>query len=316
MVTTGATAQAGSDDTVVARVGTLAITRGDLERKMSRIPAIQLSLFGSNPGEIRRGFLEKVVVRDALMSQGAAARKLLDQPEVRLRLDEALRGALVAQIRKQNADPAAISTEEVSRYFEANRDKFQAPERIMVWRILVATKEEAQKTIDEVKKAGDPARWKEIARERSLDKASRERGGDLGFLGPDGHSSEVSVKADAALYEAASKLGNGEVAPEPVAEGKQWAVVWRRGAQPALKRSMTSEEPAIRALLARQKVESTLKATSERLRKELVSEVNYEGVNVVDITGTGEVSQRKRGDVIKHRAVGKPQPSSGPGGLR
>jgi len=316
LVTVGAAAQTGSDDAVVARVGPATITRGDLERRMSKIPGIQLATFGANAADIRRNFLEKVMIRDLLMSQSAADKKLPEQPEIRLRLLDALRSSLVAQIRKQSADPKSISSEEVARYYEANLDKFQGPERVMVWRILVASKEEAQKIIDETKKTGSEAKWKETARERSLDKASNERGGDLGFLGPDGHSHEVSVKADAALYAAAAKLHNGEVNPEPVAEGKNWAVVWRRGSQPALKRPLEMEEPTIRGLLARQKLEAALKVATEKLRKDLVSEVTYEGVNLVEITNVGEVSQRHRSDVARHKALGKPQPAAAPGGLR
>ena len=310
-----ASAQSG-DDTVVARVGTTVITRGELERRMSKIPRIQLATLGTNDGEIRKNFLEKIVLREHLFALGAADRKLAERPEIQLRLKENLRNALASQLRAQGADPQQISAEEVARYYEANRERFQGTERIQVWRILVATREEAQKILDEVKKPGSEARWKEIAREKSLDKATSERGGDLGFLAPDGHSHEVSVKADQALHAAASRLKDGEICPEPVQEEKQWAVLWRRGSLPAMQRPLELEAPAIRGLLARQKLESSLKEATEKLRKELVRDVTYEGLGSVELSPDGQVTPRKHYEVSRHKAAGRPQPAQVPGGLR
>ncbi len=311
-----ASAQTGGDDAVVARVGTTVITRGELERRMSKIPRIQLATLGATDGEIRKNFLEKIVLREHIFALGAADRKLAERPEIQLRLKENLRNALTSQLRAQGADPQQIPAEEVARYYEANRERFQGTERIQVWRILVATREEAQKILDEVKKPGSEARWKEIAREKSLDKATSERGGDLGFLAPDGHSHEVSVKADQALHAAASRLKDGEICPEPVQEEKQWAVLWRRGSLPAMQRPLEVEAPAIRALLARQKLESALKEATEKLRKELVRDVTYEGLGSVELSPDGQVTPRKHYDVSRHKAAGRPQPAQAPGGLR
>lgn len=313
LVVTGASAQQGADDLIVARVGSDTITRGELERRLARVPAIQLATFGSSADEIKRAFLEKVVVRDHLLSQGAAS--IADQPEQRLKQSEALRTALLAKLHQQ-ADPRNIPDDEVARYYEANQAKFQTPERVRVWRILVATRDEAQALIADLKKSGGEARWKDVAREKSLDKASNERGGDLGFVGADGRSSEVSIQVNPALAVAALKVPAGEIVPEPVAEGERWAVIWNRGVQPALKRPLELEAGSIRQLLGRQKLEGAAKALTDKLRAELVRDVSYEGVQLVEIAASGEVSPRRRTDVVRHKAPGKPQPSSAPGGLR
>jgi len=311
-----ASAQTGADDAVVARVGSTTITRGELERRMKKIPRIQLATLGATDAEIRKNFLEKVVLREHLFALGAADKKIADRPEIQLRLKENLRNALASQLRNQDADPRTIPEAEVTAYYEANRARFQGPERILVWRILVATKDEAQKLIDEVKKPGSEAKWKDLAREKSLDKATSERGGDLGFLGPEGHSHQVAVKTDPGLYAAATKLKDGEICPEPLQEEKKWAVLWRRGSQPATERSLEQEAPAIRGLLARQKLERSMKEATEKLRKELVREVTYEGLGSVELTAAGEVTPRKHYDVSRHKASGKPQPTPAAGGLR
>ncbi|MCU0657563.1 MAG: peptidyl-prolyl cis-trans isomerase [Polyangiaceae bacterium] len=316
LVTLGASAQTGPDDTVVARVGTVTITRGEMERRMRQIPRIQLATLGTSDAEIRKNFLERVLVQERLMSLGATDKKLADRPEVRLRLQETLRNATIQQLRKQAGEPKDISNEEVARYYEQNKERFQGVERIQLWRILVATKEEAQKILDEVRKPEGEARWKELAREKSLDKATHERGGDLGLVAPDGRSNEVTVKVDPGLYAAATKVKNGEIIPEPLPEEKQWAVVWRRGNLPPMSRPLELEAPSIRNLLARQRLEASVKETTERLRKDLVREVTYEGLGSIELSMAGQVTARKHYDVSRHKAAGKPQPAPGPGGLR
>lgn len=310
-----AAAQTGAQDTIVARVGPMTITRGELESRMRQIPHIQLALFGKSDTDIKKNFLEKVIVQERLMSLGAADKKLTEQPEIRLRTQEILRNALVNQLRKES-DPKNIPSEEVAAYYQANQSRFQEPERIQVWRILVATKEEAKKILEQVKGKEGEAKWKDIARDQSLDKATNERNGDLGFLAPDGRSHEVTVKVEPGLYLATSKLKNGEIAPEPVPEDKQWAVVWRRGNLPAVQRPLEQEAPVIRNLLARQKLENKLKSISDKLRKDLVREVTFEGLGSVELTVMGEVTPRKHYDVSRHKAAGKPQPTPAPGGLR
>lgn len=309
-------AQAGPDDTPVAKVGPLTVTQGELERRLQQVPGLQLASFGKTPDEVKRAFLERVVVPELLLTLSARAKKLDERDDVRLRLRDILRQALVAQIRKQQGDPAGISSDEIARYYAENREKFQTPERVQIWRIATATKDDAQKILDEVKKPGGDKRWKDLARERSTDKATAERGGDLGFVGPDGSTSVPTVRVEAGLFEAAKRVQNGDFVPEPVAEAKGWAVVWRRGSTPAVNRPLEAEMGTIRALLARQKVEGEAKAIVAKLRAESVRDVSYELLSVVEISGQGEVSPRKKPGVVKTKALGKPQPSSGRDGLR
>jgi parvulin-like peptidyl-prolyl isomerase len=315
-VLTGVTAQAGPDDTIVAKVGPLTLTKGELERRLARVPGIQLATFGSTPEEVRRAFVDKVLVTEMLFSLGAREKKLDAREDIRIKIQDTYRQALLTSIRRPQGDAVQVTPEEIERYYADNRDKYQTPERLQVWRILVASKDEAQKLIDEVRKPGGEKRWKDLAREKSTDKATSDRGGDLGFVAADGKTAVPTVRVEPALFEAAKKVQNGEIVPEPVPEGKAWAVVWRRGATPAVTRPIELEAGSIRSLLVRQKIEGTVKETLSRLRTELVSGVSYDLLNLVEIGNTGEVSPRKKPGVVKTKAPGKPQPTGGPGGLR
>jgi peptidyl-prolyl cis-trans isomerase C len=304
---------AAEDNAVVARVGPLTITQAELHARLSKLPRIQLALLGKDDAEIKRTFLEKVLIPELLLSEGAKRRGLTDQPDLHARIRDAYRSALLATLRDEAT--ASVTDDDVKAFFEANRARFEAKERIQIWRILTASKEDAQKIIAEAKQT-TPEKWMTLAREKSLDKATNQRGGNLGFLDETGGSSEVAVRADPLLFAAAKKVKDGELVTEPVPEGEKWAVVWRRGSTPAVARSLSSEAQSIRQLLIRQRTEAAAKAIVDEGRKHLVKEVEPTLTAIVVVGKTGEVATRQKSGVTP-KAPGKPRPSAVPGqGLR
>jgi peptidyl-prolyl cis-trans isomerase C len=247
---------------VVAKVGSRSVTARAFVQRLAVVPDFQLATFGSSPSEIKRNFLEQVVVRDELFSQGAEAKKLDQVTRARERIDHALRNARINLLR-ENLD---VGAGEIASYFAENRARFEAPERIAVTRILCATRSEAVTVLADAKSVGTPQRWNELTREHSLDKATSMRGGALGFLAQDGSSSEASVRVDPALFAAASKVKDGEFVPEPIEDGKSYAVIWRRGSTPAVHRTLEEETGPIRQILVRQKLAAAVKALTDSLR--------------------------------------------------
>ena len=124
-----------------------------------------------------------------------------------------------------------------------------SPLRIQVWRLLVATEAEAVAAIDSLKPTGTPEAWGKLCREQSLDEATKLRRGALGYLSPDGTSSETGVRAPPEMYRAALTVSDGEIVPQPIAEGPNFAVVWRRGSAPAKTQTATTAAPEIRRIL-------------------------------------------------------------------
>jgi len=276
-------------DAVVARVGEQVITVRDVERRMAQLPPFQLRTFGKTPEEMRKRFVEEVLVRELLLSQGAAAAGLDARPEVQDRLRGVLRGTLLARLRATTAKESPVTDEEVSAYYEQNRGKFSSPPRVALWRILVATREEADAVLAELKKELSPKRWNDLARERSLDKTTSMRGGNLGFVAPDGSTAEPEVKVNAALIQAADKVKDAELVPEPVQEGERWAVVWRRQSMKAVNRTLEQEAPAIRQVIAHQKAEARVKGLVEQLRKDHLKDYSPDRVDQIEVSAKGEV---------------------------
>lgn len=312
---TGAASSAG-DDVVVARVGSATITAGQLHRRMAKMPPFQLRELGKTPGEIQRAFLDRVLVPELLQSAEAEARGLTKRPELAERLSGMHRASLLAELRRE-ASESAVTDDDVKKYYQANLAKFVAPEKVAIWRILVASEEEAKKLLARLGPAPDPKAWAETAREVSLDKTTSMRGGNLGFVEPSGETSQRGVKVDPALLGAVKTLKDGELAPQPIREGDGWAVVWKRQTMRPVTRSLEVERQGIRQLLGQERVQSAVKSLLDGLRVDRVKEVHTEMVDVLAVDSAGDIARALRpGTLPRSKRAARPQPEPGPNGLR
>jgi peptidyl-prolyl cis-trans isomerase C len=183
----------------------------------------------------------------------------------------------------------------VKRYFDANRARYDSPERINVWRILCKSKDEAITVLDAAKKDSTIANFTGLAREHSLDKATSMRGGNLGFLAPDGTSNEAGLKVDPLVVRAAQRLKDGELAPLPIPEGEYFGVVWRRGTVAASRRTVEEVAGQIRDLLWKEKKEQAEKKLLDDLRARDVSQLNPALIDTIEIsTSDGAILPHKR----------------------
>ena len=268
---------------VVLTAGTRKVTVGELEDYIAGIPPYQLSTFGGSREAVARAYVEQVLVRDLVLAGGAEQRGLDKELPTSQLLARALSSATLRKSRSGYVSAAAIPEEDVRRYYEENRSRFDSPERINVWRILCKTREEAATVLESAKREPTIAKYNDLARDHSIDKATNMRGGNLGFVGPDGASNEAGVKVDPALVKAAQSVKDGELVAQPVAEGSGFAVVWRRGTVPANKRSVEESSAQIRSALFRERTESGEKKLIDDLRAKNVKEVNAGLLGLIEL---------------------------------
>lgn len=312
-----ARAEGQGDDLVVARVGDVTITKGELERRMAQTPRNELASFGSSAEQIRRNFLDHVLIRDIVMANEARERGLDKLRDIRERTLGAYRALLLSTVRSESkAD--AISDEEVKAYYDANPDRFVSPKRLSLFRILVDSEAEAASLIAELGERPELRTWNTLVKNKSVDPESKKRGGNLGQVAEDGSTGMAETRVDPALYAAADPVKEGTVVPTPVREGKKWAVVWKRGTNPPVAKSLDAETPAIRAAMADERMRSAMQDLLERLRKEDVRELNPELCDAVSVNAsTTEVERTKRpGSLPRSKRAANPAPTEGPGGLR
>jgi len=259
---------------VVATVGSLKLPADTLRRRLAAMPAYQLRALGATPSEIRGRVLAEQLVPDLLYAAEAERIDLAKHPAVAARINDALRRSLEQQERTRLARDNPVTDEDVRRYFAANRARYESPRRLRLWRLLLDDEPLARRAIAEAHGAGGPARWRDLAREHSLDTATRMRSGDLGFVQADGRTDVPRVRVDPALFAAADTVNDGEIVPEPVREGAHFAVVWRRGSLAATSRTIDEEAPTIRRILMRARLRDSVDALVANLRRQHVSAVD------------------------------------------
>ncbi len=268
---------------MVLTVGTRKVTVGELEDHIAGIPPYQLATFGGSREAVARAYLEQVLVRDLVLAGGAEKRGLDKQLPTSQLLARALSSAALRKSHTTYASAAAIPDEDVRRYYEENRSRFDSPERINLWRILCKTRDEAATVLEAARREPTIAKFNDLARDHSIDKATNMRGGNLGFVGPDGASNEAGVKVDPALVKAAQTVKDGELLAQPIAEGAGFAVVWRRGTVPANKRTVLESSAQIRAALFRERTESGEKKLIDDLRAKHVKELNAGLLGLIEL---------------------------------
>lgn len=114
---------------------------------------------------------------------------------------EGLRAQIADQVTREElavkTKNLSVTDAEVKEFFNANKEKLGAPEALRLRHILVANEKEAGDFLIAVKAGADFAR---LASQVSLDKATKDKGGDLGFvsrgmLQPEIEKVVLSVKA-------------------------------------------------------------------------------------------------------------------------
>jgi peptidyl-prolyl cis-trans isomerase C len=289
-----ALAFAADADPVVARAGNRPLTASAVSSRIALTPPAQLAALAGGGESAPRALLDRVLVPELLASLEAERRGLDKSPRVADRIREILRQALERSLRSEAAAKAPVTGEQVRAYYEANRAKYDQPARIRIWRILVADEASARALLEKVNAESRPAKWSDLARESSLDKATNQRQGDLGFVRPDGSTDVPRVQVNPAIYKAAETVKDGELVPKPVPEGDKFAVVWRRGSLAASKRTLEAESTAIRQLLERQRLDAELEALRSSLRAERVKEEKPELLEVLPAQLFGEKLPRPR----------------------
>jgi peptidyl-prolyl cis-trans isomerase C len=298
---------------VIARVGSVTITAAELEHRLAAVPTFQLRAFGATPAEIKARFLERVLVREALLGQGGAARGLGEREDVKDHMRSVMRGQMIAHLKAEAMTSVELNDQQIKDYYEQNAAKFHAPERLGLWTITLAKRGEAEEVLTEMKRDPSPKHWSAIARERSIDHATAFHGGDLGFVGPDGTTSEPGLKVSRAVLDAAEKVKDGEMIPTPVQDGDHWTVIWRRQSLKPVNRPVELEAGSIKQMLLHMRAEAKLKETLTRLRKEHLTEHNAELLDLLDVTPGGELTPVRRPGALPagKRVVANPVPTPG-----
>jgi peptidyl-prolyl cis-trans isomerase C len=259
----------------VATLGpTRIVTVGELEDRIAALPPFQRASLGADAAAVRRAFLVQVLLPEALESLGGEGEKLDRLQPTSYQLERARSQSVVRAIRARLGPASAIPLEDVQKYYDDNRVRYDAPERYQIWRILCKTREEAQSVLDAARRDPTPKAFGELARDHSIDKASNLRDGNLGFISPDGTSKEPGLRVDVSIVRAAQGVQDGQLVATPVPEGDGFSVVWRRGTLAATRRTVDQAASQIRDILWKTRVKEATDGLVADLRATRLHDLN------------------------------------------
>lgn len=82
-------------------------------------------------------------------------------------------------MRKILGKDVKVTEEDMKKYFEENKEQFAQQEQVKVQHILLENKKDAEAVLAELKNG---AVFTELAKEKSVDPGSKDKGGDLGYV--------------------------------------------------------------------------------------------------------------------------------------
>lgn len=175
---------------VVLTVDGTPITQDMLDALTARIPAKQLEMMKAS-GQYKQ-FVEQMGVAQVLYKQ-AVEKKLYEDPTVQLRLAMGARDLLANEVVTKIGDEA-VTDDKIKAAYEERKAQYARPQ-VKVRHILFKDAAEAAATLELLKGGAD---FEAVAKEKSADKGSGARGGDLGWLAEGAMVKEVTDAAFAA----------------------------------------------------------------------------------------------------------------------
>jgi peptidyl-prolyl cis-trans isomerase C len=251
-----------------------------------------------------------------LFDEEARDRRMRDPHWMLSDLRDARRRALVEHLRAQVTKDEPVTDGDVAKYYAANLREFQSEPRLRIFRILVGTQADCTQVLSEARGAGGLEKWMAFARDHSLDTATRLRGGDLGFVQPDGATDVPQVRADPALYAAAARVRDGDLVQEPITEGSHFACVWRRGSIPAARQSLEQARAVIVQVIERDRLQAALNRLLEGLRRKQVTELHADLLDQVPAPNVPPTPSAGSQKTVTPVASAFPAPSRTDRGLR
>ncbi|MBI5498597.1 MAG: peptidyl-prolyl cis-trans isomerase [Deltaproteobacteria bacterium] len=258
------------------------ITVCDFIREVNSLPPRFRARFDSI--ERRKELLEDMISL-AVMEQEARRLGLDQDPETRFHVERILAEKMEAQLKNELRLQIrqAITPQDEETYFAAHADRYNRPELASAAHILVATEAEAQAILAQLAAPGaERSLFATLAAEKSLDQATKDRGGNLGsFTRPDVHSDRFR-SVDPAIATAAFEMKDiGQIYERPVQTAEGFHVLKLMGRRPADVRRLDQVRPTVRMAIEEERFQEAWKARLQELQSQLGVELHPE--NLTDV---------------------------------
>ena len=280
--------------------GGKALTVGDLEDAMQRQSPHLRKRF-SDPAELK-DLLDKTL-RFALLADEAEKRGYDKNTTVAQSVKQNSVQALMKADFDEEAAAAKITDAEVKAYYDEHLAEYQRPAMKRASQIVVATAEEAKALLAQAKTA-DLRTFRSLAREKSIDEATKLRGGDLQYFDPKG---KAQPSGEAVVSEAFAKAVSqlkavGDLVATPIKVDAGFALAKLTGERPAISRKLAEVTDSIRTRIARTRRQESIDTFVKTLEAQNKPELFADRANAIQL----DTSDLKGGGMPEGFPHGRP----------
>ncbi|MBP2672748.1 MAG: PpiC-type peptidyl-prolyl cis-trans isomerase [candidate division NC10 bacterium] len=249
------TEEAGKGPRVVATVNKTDLTYDDFK--------VRLQLLEQERGPVppeRYGEILRALVREEILYQAAVEQHLDEDASVKQRAEVARRQVIVEELLRRKVEAGSqVSDEEARKAYQENQSLFSA-ETVGVSHIMVKSESDAEAVQAELK-AGKA--FADVAKAKSQDQGSAEKGGDLGTVG----RGQTEPEFDAAAF----ALKDGEVSG--IVKTQYGYHILKGGPHTTTVQPFEDVKDKLREMLAKQKQRDVLMMTMKDLEQRAATQL-------------------------------------------
>ncbi len=268
---------------IVAKVDGVEITKCELYDKIHQLSPYIRRRYTTL--ERKKEFLDRII-RFELLAQEAKRQGFDKDPEVKRARNEVMVQKLSRKLFQEKFDPKNITEKELKEFYEKHKNDYNKPAMVRISHILLGSKEKAEKLLEESKKA-DSREFRQLAKENSMDKQTKDRGGDMRYF------SEDADNVPKPIVEAAFKLEKrGDVAG-PIKTKQGWHIIRMAGRRRPIERGFQQVRQLLKNRVLRQKRMDAQEKFVEDLKKKTTPfEIIEENLKAVKICAGPDRAKR------------------------
>jgi len=250
----------------LAEVNGKVITVADYNAEVENLPPYIRPMAQTPEG--KKELLDSMIVRELVLEQ--AEKDGLDKSkEVVAKLEDLKKRVIVeAFVRKKIDQDVKISDDDMKKFYDQNKDKFNSGEQIRASHILVKDEKTAQDILAQLKKG---ASFEDLARKYSAD-ASAAKGGDLGWF------AKGAMVPD--FEKVAFSLKEGQLS-DVVKTPYGYHIIKVTGKRPAGTRSFEEVKDQIRTAMLPARQQEILQQLKDSLKKNAKISIKEDALNEV-----------------------------------
>lgn len=172
-----AKAPAVDENKIIAQVGDFKMTLKELNEMIAQYPPQFRGAF--NTYDRKKNLVERIL-ESKIFAMAAEKESLDKDPEIQKQLQSSREQILTYAYQRKISKQTNASDEEAKSYYDSHQKEFTMPEQVKARHILIKDEEEAKKIRQQLVEG--TAKFEDVAKEKSVDRASKNRGGDLGWV--------------------------------------------------------------------------------------------------------------------------------------